>query len=271
MFQLQKTSAFVVGSTLLAAAANAQIGATLRYEVALPGGTWGSSVTINPGDRVEWRAVVNFTGTQAAAALARIRYQPVLSNADNEGAMDQVGDFRILPNPLLDVSEGQSTQSLATYGRVTYAMSLAPTYLAHRHSGGTNGAPAGDYIRIALTSGTQWYPPSGGGTTLNSVVSDNQNTALLTGTQNLTIFRQAFIASSDVPATVRTLSLYSEAGATGNVDEPLMTWALPGESTTTATVRTAVAFIPATINIVPAPSVLTLSTLSVFAASRRRR
>ena len=124
---------------------------------------------------------------------------------------------------------------------------------------------------IALTSGTQWYPPSGGGTTLNSVVSDNQNTALLTGTQNLTIFRQAFIASSDVPATVRTLSLYSEAGATGNIDEPLMTWALPGESTTTATVRTAVAFIPATINIVPAPSVLTLSTLSVFAASRRRR
>lgn len=284
MFQLKVSSpnrswslcAFVACGTALSAAAHAQIGATLRYEVALPGGEWGSSVSINPGDRVEWRAVVNFTGTQAAQAVGRVIYQPVLSNADNAGpSIDDIGAFRAGADPILSQSEGQSTLSLASYGRVSYGVSLSHLFLGHRHSAGSNGAPAGEYIRIARDTETQWYPPNGSGSTLGSVFSDNNSaisTRFVAGTQNMTIFRQAFIASSDVPTQMRTLSLFSEAGGTPTLDGfPTMTWALAGEGGSTATVRTNLEFIPATINIVPAPGVLAFASLGGFCALRRRR
>lgn len=276
MFQLNKVCAFVVGGTVLSVAAHAQIGATLRYEVALPGGTWGSSVNVNPGDRVEWRAVVNFTGTQAAAAVGRIFYQPVLNNVDNAGGnIDSIGVFRTGADPILPQSEGQSTASLASYGRVSYGLSLTPTFLDHRHSGGANGAPAGDFIRIARTAETQWYPPSGSGSIAGSISSDNNSAAstrFVAGTQNMTVFRQAFIASSDAAAQMRTISLFSEAGGTAILEgNPIMMWAAAGEGGSTATIRTNLEFIPATINIVPAPGVLGLATLGGFCAFRRRR
>ena len=54
----QVRSSMLIAVTGVAASAFGQItmepiAATLRYEVALPGGPWSSSVTINPGDRVE--------------------------------------------------------------------------------------------------------------------------------------------------------------------------------------------------------------------------
>lgn len=283
------------------------IAATLRYEVALPGGAWSSSVTINPGDRVEWRAVVSYTGTQPVAALGRIYYQPILSNVDNTGSdstIDQLGAWRLInqgdPPPalgnLLSQEEGQSTAILPTYGRVTFGFTSRSTVPGNsgaltgiRHSAGSNGAPLGEHIRIAGSFNTNWYPasiPSGSVALNNQIlwgsVSDNHtvtSTWFYPGTQNLTIFRQSFVASTDFPTSPqRTVTLFSEAatlqragGSSGTDDLRFMTWALQGEGGSTATVRAGVEYIPATINIIPAPSVLTLSTLSVFAASRRRR
>jgi len=144
--------------------------------------------------------VVTFTGTQSAAALGSLRYQPVFSNVHNLGSgtnQDQVGTFRAPPNNILLPIEGETSNTLDTYGRVSYGSTASTTLLAHRHSAGANGAPAGDYVRIALASGIQWYPPNGTGTLADSVNSLNSQNIL--GTQNLIIFRQAFTASIDVP------------------------------------------------------------------------
>jgi hypothetical protein len=75
------------------------VGATLRYEVAVPGGGWGSSVAIQAGERVEWRVKVTYTGPDSlpVAGLGSITYQPILSNVDNLGTggdQDQLGAWR---------------------------------------------------------------------------------------------------------------------------------------------------------------------------------
>jgi len=297
----------------VASAVNAQtqppmepIGATLRYQVALPGGAWGSSVDILPGQRVEWRAVVTYTGSAAAVALGQIFYQPVFSNVDNVGAgatLDNLGAWRngglsgqgntTLAQGLLSVAEGDNSASLADYGRVRFGFTSRSTTTGSsgalggiRHSGGSAGAPAGNFIRVAGANNPNWYPATipNGTVDLNNqilwgVVSDNNaatSTWFTTGTQNVAIFRQAFIASSD--DSVRTVTLTSESatlrragGGAGTDDTRFMTWALAGEGGATATVRVGVQYIPATINIVPTPGAAALLGLGGLVAARRRR
>ncbi|MFO0858667.1 MAG: hypothetical protein U0640_15080 [Phycisphaerales bacterium] len=293
----------------VAGIANAQvqqepIGATLTYQVALPGGAWGSSVNAPVGTRVEWRAVLNFTGTQAAAALGRIYYQPVFSNTDNAGGtQDQLGAWRnggasgqgntTLALGLLSAAEGNNSSSLADYGRVVYGFTSRSTTAGSsgaltgiRHNG-DNGAPAGSYIRIAGTNNTSWYPASipNGSVALNNqilwgVVSDNNtatSTWFATGTQGVVIFRQAFIVGDQ---DNRTISLNSEAatlqragGSSGTDDTRFMTWAAAGEGGSTATIRAGVSYVGATINVpaIPAPGAVALLGLGGLVAGRRRR
>lgn len=160
------------------------IGARLEYQVSLPGGTWGSSVTINPGERVEWRAVISFTSTQNAVALGRIYYQPIFSNVDNTGTgseQDQLGTWRnngssgqgntTLQQGLLSLAEGADSSELASYGRVHYGFTSRSTtagssgpLIGHRHSGASDGAPSGEWMRVAGSNNTTWYPENVGGT-----------------------------------------------------------------------------------------------------------
>lgn len=280
------------------------IGATLRYEVALPGGTWGSSVTIQPGERVEWRAVVSYTGTDSAFALGQVFYQPVLSNVDNEGAgatQDTLGVWRNLSQPgvprdRLEAFEGESTETLVSYGRVVYAFTSRGTtpgnsgaITGHRHYLGGFPGPAGSWLRLAGSFNTNWYPATipNGTVELNSqilwgVVSDNNaatSTWFVSGTQNLTIFRQAFIASTDAPQFGdRVVTINSESatlrragGGAGTDDTRFMTWARQGEGGLTATIRVGVEYIPATITIVPGPGVVVPVLAAVWWPVRRRR
>jgi hypothetical protein len=255
------------------------VGATLRYEVALPGGVWGSSIAITPGQRVEWRAVVSFTGTQPAVGLGSLLFQPVLFNVDNAGAgsgVDELGAFRAPPNNILSALEGQTTDSLATYGRVVYGTGTNVNLLGHRHSGGSNGAPPGDFIRVALAAGTQWYGPSGSGSFADSVNAINNNS--IAGTQDVVLFRQAFIASDDLLASPRLVRINTEAGSmrraggvSGLDDTRFMTWAAAGESGTTASIRVGVEFQGADILIVPSPATGMLALGVLVAWARRRR
>lgn len=295
----------------IAGAASAQtqlpVGATLRYEVSVGGGAWSSNATINAGERVEWRAVVSYTGSNAAVALGRIFYQPVLSNTDNSGPnTDSLGAWRnngvsgqgntTLAQGLLTNAEGADANSLPSYGRVRFGFtsrsttagsSGALTGIRHNSDG---GSPAGSFIRIAGTNNGTWYPASqpNGSVALNNqilwgVVADN-NTATSTwfsaGTQGVVIFRQAFIASTDAPVgTDRIVSLNSEAatlqragGSSGTDDTRFMTWAAAGEGGSTATIRSGVAYEGATITIaVPAPGAVALLGLGGLVAGRRRR
>ena len=280
------------------------VGATLRYEVARPGGGWTNHVDIGVGQRVEWRAVLSYTSTTPAAALGRVFYQPVLSNVDNIGTrVDSLGSWRNAGNSgqgntslalgLLSTAEGNSSASLTSYGRVHFGFTSMSTtsgtsglLATHRHSGGSSGAPAGNYIRIAGSRATTWYPPEGPSPSLlYGVVSDNHlafNTWYESGTTNIVIFRQAFIASADTLLLSRTVTINSEAatlqrvgGTIGVDDTRFMTWARTGEGGPTASLRVGVSYIPATIRIraslIPAPATpAVVATLALFATRRRR-
>jgi len=221
------------------------VGATLRYEVAVNGGAWSSSVNANPGDRVEWRAVLNITAPNAAA-LGSIFYQPVIVNADITGAgasRDNLGAWRnngisgqgntTLAQGLLSVAEGSNSGALSSYGRVRFGFTSRST--AAGNSGGLTGfdhaatadsninglSASGGFglIRIAGANNPNWYPESipAGSIALNNqilwgVVSDNPaptSTWFLGGTQDLVLFRQSLTLSD--ATDLRTISLTSEA------------------------------------------------------------
>ncbi len=287
------------------------IAATLTYQVTLPGGAWGSSAIATPGQRVEWRAVLNFTGTTNAAALGRIFYQPVLSNVNNVGSgtqVDRLGEWRnagasgqgntTLGQGLLSVAEGNNSSALASYGRVHYGFTSRSTtagnsgaLTGHRHTDGSDGAPAGSHIRIAGSNATQWYEPGPipnptldivNRSILWGVVSDNNaptNSWFQQGTQGIVIFRQSFIAGSG--GTDRTVAINSEAatlqravGTSGPDDTRFMTWALPGEGGSTATIRAGVQYVGAEIIVFidfPSPSVLGTVLAGAVIASRQRK
>ncbi len=300
------TGSIGLASPALAQVPQEPIGAVLRYEVALPGDAWGSSAAISSGQRVEWRAVLSYTGTSVIAnALGSIFYQPVLSNVDNTGsdaAIDQLGTWRnngisgqgntSLAQGLLSLAEGADSSSLASYGRVRFGFTSRSTnagnsggLTAHRHTDGSNDAPAGSHMRIAGINNPNWYPSSipNGSIALNNqilwgVVSDNPaetSTWFVAGTQDLVLFRQAFIASDDT--AFRQVSIFSEAatlfrtgGSTGTDDTRYMRW--NGDPVTMPLVRTGVEYVPATIQInFPAPAATSLAALAALFTCRRRR
>lgn len=284
------------------------IGAVLRYEVAVPGGPWTSYLNASPGDRVEWRAVLSFTGTQNAVALGRIYYQPVISGADNSGigpTIDQLGAWRnngisgqVNTNHLpgvLSIAEGNDSSSLESYGRVHYC--FTPRSTTAGNSGGLTGfrhnsdagSPPGSYIRIAGSNNNTWYPSNipNGSVPLNrqilwGVVSDNNSvtsTWFATGTQNLVLFRQALILSSDRSFEEMVVTISSEAatlqragGTAGSDDTRFMTWAAPGEGGQTSSIRVGVQYVPAVINMfIPSPGTAAFACASFLYANRRRR
>lgn len=258
----------MVGLAGGAMSAIAQPSTRLEYQVAVDGGAWGASVGLLPGQRAEWRAVLTFTGTQAAAALGSIAYQPVFSNVDNSGAgtaVDSLGVFRGPPGvgAILSLAEGANSGPLATYGRVGYRGSPNLSLDSFRHSAGSGGAPAGEYIRIAQAGFSNWA-------SAGSVISENSSatsTNFISGTQSMVIFRQAFIASTDVSPGFRFVTLTSSADP-GAV---FARWALAGEGGPTASLTSEIQFVPAVIQIIPTPTGLALAGLTGLGLLRRQR
>ncbi len=286
------------------------IGARLEYQVALPGGEWGSSVTIQPGERVEWRVRVSYTGSDwvPAVGVSRVYYQPVFSNVDNEGdgaSADQLGVWRnngvsgqgntTLQQGLLNLAEGADSSQLASYGRVRLGFTSRSTtagssgaLMGHRHTAGSNSAPEGSFLRIAGSNNTQWYPSNIpiGSVPLNNrilwgVVSDNPadltSTWYVPGLQNVVIFRQAFVASAEaVQGNSRVVTLFSEAatlqraGGSAGTDDVRFMTWTWGAKHPQP-IRTGVEYLPATITIVPTPATSALAALALLLSSRRRR
>lgn len=299
----------------IAGVASAQItqepvGASLRYEVAVNGGAWSSTVNANPGDTVEWRAVLNITA-QGAQALGSIFYQPVIVNADNTGpSMDMLGAWRnggvsgqgntTLAQGLLSVADGQNSGPLSSYGRVRFGFtsrstttgnSGALTGFRHAASDDTNinglSASGGfGLIRIAGSNNASWYPESipAGSVALNNqilwgVVSDNPaptSTWFLGGTTDLVLFRQSLTLSDATDArqiciTSEAATLFRAGGSAGTDDTRYMRSAAAGEGGATATIRNGVEYMAGCINVVPAPGAVALLGLGGLVAGRRRR
>jgi hypothetical protein len=297
----------------IASVASAQVaveanGARLKFEV-FNGTSWSNTAEVTAaGQTVQIRAVVSYTGTNTnVVALGALRYQPSISNVDNDGAgasQDQWGTFRNggtqgsqVANSMLTAAEGASGAALASgYGRVVYGgISMQASTLnvasGFRHSANSAGAPNGTWIRFAGSSVTDWLPDTIPGTPstaqsnginrgmlANQLASVNATTGLTNtfwagGTQNLVIFRQA-ITVSDLDIATRSAMTVSaligsieRAGTTD--DRRIMKWQTG--TFDNGTFNTSVAIESASITFIPTPATAALLGLGGLVATRRRR
>ncbi|HLP83928.1 MAG TPA: hypothetical protein VK157_06220 [Phycisphaerales bacterium] len=271
---------------------------------------WTTSTTVTPGSRIEWRALVSYTGTNTSvSALGGVTYQPTLSNIDNDdadGSRDELGAWRaasspVVPPPssILSREEGEFGGVLPSYGRVQYGAiamnsSSLNTMTTFRHAGSAAGAPAGSWFRVAGLSVTSWpvpeLPTAADATAANlnainrGVFSSQQsavnpitlaaNTFHSAGTQNLVIFRGALILSDQ--ADPRAIELSTAAGtqqrigAVADVDDRRY-MTWQTSSTDSGSWRSGVVLESATINVIPSPGSITAIAVGVACVVRRRR
>ncbi len=150
-----------------------QGGARLEFQVFDPAlAHWTSTVNALPGQQVEWRIRLSYTGTRTDLhAPGEAIYQPVISNTDNSddaGGMDTLGPWRnggitgwSIPGTMVTAAEGDSGAPLASYGRVNYGLATTTAATSNiittfRHSNGGDGAPAGTHLRVAGNFIAQW-------------------------------------------------------------------------------------------------------------------
>lgn len=329
-----KTVVSLMAVAGLAAAAQAQSfeanGSTVTFQV-WNGSSWASNVNVAPGAQVEWRVVVDYTGTRNDLfALGEALVQPYFGNVDNDGlglATDGVAGGQntpsgnSIPGSMVSASDRGNSNAMAVYGRISPFGNTAMQPPAapglpvngnlmqvYRHTGGSNGAPAGNWIRLAGGDATgsaevneTWAVPtaalaaSATANDLNRInrgVSFGQLSAALAGANHtsaipgygdqlhsLVVFRGAFVASSDVgPDRVVTLSsddrFLKRWGSTASADNRrYIAWqtSLSDSGTSTSGHRTSASFLGATITIVPTPASIALMGLGGLVAARRRR
>lgn len=281
----------------------------LRFEV-WNGSAWSGSTIARPGERVEVRAVVSYTGSNPSVrGLGEILYQPTLSNADNEGpSQDSFGAWRNngrtgfgIPGSLLSTSEGASAAPLSTYGRVGFGGTgstddFQNVHTTFRHTNGSNGAPQGSFLRAAGSFVQQW--PIAGDTsawTVNdsnrfgrgisamqlseiSPVNQSLNPNWQGGTTDIVIFRQAVLLSDLGAARVLDLTsdqsfLYRVGRHTSNQGDNrrYMTW-WTTPSGPIASYRVGVDIVGAQIIVSPnIPAPGALALLGLGACATRRR
>jgi hypothetical protein len=263
-------------------------------------------VTVNPGARIEWRIVMDYTGARTdLTAMGEVLYQPIMSNADNAGVMDSFGPFRnggvsgfSIPGTWLSASEGNNPGALASYGRVMFAAHTMSTVnqntmTTFRHDNGSNNAPPGHWMRIAGEAVVDWpqyplpTPPGGGGfnsigrgvSSMNAArftLPGDPNPDYVPGTSNLVIFRMAtLLANDNLDARTITISshvafLRRAGGTTSTDDTRYMTWQAGDAGN--GSVRVGVEFQELTINVVPAPGAAgVLLVAAALMPIRRRR
>jgi hypothetical protein len=283
--------------------------ANLRFEV-WDGTQWTNQVNAHPGDRIEWRAVISSVGTRTdLLGLAECLCQPIIPNADNDGpVMDELGPWRNggasgwgIPGSLLSESEGDSGDPLSSYGRVGFGYigttaTGSNTMTSFRHSNGSNGAPPGEWLRIAGNYVSQW-PVTGAGpgwstadsnrllrginagqvSRLSSGFPNGTNPNWRGGTQDLVVFRQALIIG-DAPAdrTVEVSAAESPfrraqmlPGTTDN--RRYISWYDQENQLFSAAYRTCLTITPAIALVtVPAPGACGGIVCGVWAVRRRR-
>lgn len=280
----------------------------LRFEV-WNGSAWSNTINANPGDRIEWRAVVSYVGTRTdVMGLAEILYQPIIPNADNEGPVrDELGPWRnagvsgnFIAGTLLSQAEAQSGGPLPDYGRVGFGFfsteaTGSNVLTSFRHSGGSNGAPQGDWLRIAGTFVSQWPSTGDGSWTANdsnrilrgvsagqwsriNPLSGVPNPFWQGGTQDIVIFRQALIVGD--AAQDRTIELTmqdeflrrAEMGAGSTDNRRHVRWFTQDVQTHTDAYRTSLTITPAIALVtIPAPGLGVLAIAGCAAVVCRRK
>jgi hypothetical protein len=315
---MKKVIASMIVLAGVAGTVNAQTwepgGGRLSFEVFDPTtSTWTNSVSVLSGATVQVRVRASYIGTRTDLfAMGEALYQPTFSNADNTGTgaqADQVGTYvnggnggNSTAGSILTTADGNNGGALAGYGRVNFgatvnAATAFNTLSTFRHTAGSDGAPAGSYIRIAGVFVSQWprvlnpVPPVDvvaddlnrilRGVSAQQQSRDLQPTFHTQGLNNV-IFRQAITLSDDAATRTLQFSSFQEAirrwgSATGTTepdDRRYMTWQTSSSNSGSDANghRTGVEFVPASIIVnIPTPGAAALMGLGGLMAARRRR
>jgi hypothetical protein len=272
------------------------------------GSSWGSSAVVDQTSsnrQVEVRAVLSYTGTRTdLLGLGELLYQPTLSNADNEGVnTDSFGAWRnggisgnAVANSMLSEAEGNNGATLASYGRVRFGgiatdPSTSNVITTFRHTAGSNGAPAGSWLRAAGSFVGQWpiaYTGTGiaddtnrilRGTSAQQASQAVAGTNWVAGTTGLVLWRQAVVISNDGGVRDLTLSSFIESarrvgGPTSTDNRRWAGWQTSASDSGTGNTghRTLLEYSGATISvIIPSPASVALLGLGGLVATRRRR
>lgn len=246
-------------------------------------GAWVQSMAAQPGQQVEWRLDVVYSGMRSdLSALSGLLYQPTISGVDNiadDNGVDTLGPWGDMPGDpdvpcdFPTCNGGGGAQELArlgtplpTYGRVnfTFAPMTATgqnVMTLFRHSGGSDGAPPGDWMRVAGSYVTTWPHAIPGTTTaavLNLVmrgVNSSQSPGIAPDNRFVrgtapTVFRQAITLSGSPGSRVLEISSFVESfrrvgGTTSTDDTRYVSWFTgPSDS---GSHRTTPVFVPAFI------------------------
>lgn len=277
----------------------------LRYEVRRydPGNNdgWGPSVTANEGEQVEVRAVISFIGTIQVFGLGATNFQPIVSNWSTVDAVVTTpgtpGNQGIGPvGGLLTDPVGYVNDLPGVYGRISpWAEGFTTTsnfYRGHVHTGGSGGAPAGTWLRIARNDVTNWVgvgPVSGTGAVNNTnghggvnigqgtigVDRDSRYPAQNNNTANLVVFKFGFILGTGTPARTMVITT-PPAGLLHSSDpdtygQPNTRWFTDPNQQTPGLHRSDVAVLNAIVQVVPSPGAIGLLAWAWLAAARRTR
>lgn len=244
---------------------------------------WSSSINAKPGDAIDLRLRISYTGTENAIALGSVFFQPAISNWDASGpGTDVLLPFRNQGgNGSTPVGYVDDLPGL--YGRITHYGWRAPQqaggapnpYTPRVHSiGGTT------FLRIAQATYTSWIGGTGntlGGGGMN--VGQANEAYLLTrpqypqfqlGTTDLVVLKLGITLSSDTD--LRTLLVNTAEAFAGQAPNPNTTvkwYTTPNDNIPGALVGAAT-YVPATINVIPSPWTLPLMGMALCVRRRRR-
>ncbi len=243
---------------------------------------WGSSIDAAPGDSIDIRLLISYSGAHTPNGLGSVFYQPAISNWDSSGAhtdtllpfVNQGGAGTI---PLGDVPDAPGA-----YGRVAPFGWRAPTdgVGPNPYTGFINNVQSVNYLRIAQGGYTDWVGQGGnteGGAGLNAGQPpegyiDETPTyphAFDHDLTNLVVLKLGITLSQDT--SVRTLVVSAAEGFAGlapNIETEVKWYSSPFDQFP-GSLRGAATYQGATINIVPSPA--PLAVLAAALCIRRRR
>ncbi len=267
----------------IAAIASAQ--STLVFQVRTAGSSdsWASSINALPGQSVEFRALISYTGTTAPAGLATANMQPTVSNWNLNAPGDTLNAFANLGgNSAAPGAIGITNP----YGRISpfAAAGVSTTNILRGH---TNNVIMGiPYRRGAQNTPTNWV---GVGATSGVTAANNFNSAggISVGQAPFSLSTPAAPFSFqlvDIEVLRLAITLGSDTSLrTMEVDAPLLglrrnpttglrefAW-FRTQAENIAGLQTSIITTTAFINVVPTPGALALLGLGGIVAVRRRR
>jgi uncharacterized protein (TIGR03382 family) len=289
---MKSVIASLVAVAGLSVAAVAEVNTRMDMLVSVDGGAFGSSVEITEGTglhNVEVLVSVSYIGTAAPLGLASLVFQPTVSNFGGSSGADVAlayanggaGSNVSVPSGVVSDSPGQYGR-ISPWGRTSLTSSTA--IFNHLHTGGSAGAPAGNWLRVAQRQITSWIGGTGnttGGSGVNiaqlaDVGRTASDPAFNAALSNVHVFRFGMtIDSGSADGVGRTLTVDAPLDGFGNrntAGERQVYW-FGSMTESSGTIRGTALVNAGSINIIPIPTPATMALLGLggLCVARRRR